>query len=103
MKKIITLIAGSTIALSSYAWGDREQGALLGLIIGSVITQSQQQQQQQRVIVQPVPQTQQIVILPPAQQPVPIIGTIPPKTGTCLQHPVYDQHGRVIAYQLSCH
>lgn len=98
MKKLITLIAGSTIALSSYAWGDREQGALLGLVIGSVLTQ-----QQQRVIVQPVPQPQQIIILPPAQQPVPIIGNIPPKTGTCLQHPVYDQYGRVVAYQISCH
>lgn len=97
MKKLLAFTLASCIAAPSFAWGDREQGALLGLIIGGAVVNNQQG----RVIVQPQ-QPQQVIILPPAQQ-APIIGTIPPRTGTCLQHPIYDQYGRVIAYQLSCH
>ena len=97
MKKLLAITLASCIAAPSFACGDREQGALLGLIIGAAAVNNQQG----RVIVQPQ-QPQQVIILPPAQQ-APIIGTIPPRTGTCLQHPIYDQYGRVIAYQLSCH
>ena len=101
MKKLLALTLASCIAAPSFAWGDREQGALLGLIIGGAAVNIMNQNQQGRVIVQPQ-QPQQVIILPPAQQ-APIIDTIPPRTGTCLQHPIYDQYGRVIAYQLSCH
>jgi hypothetical protein len=89
-----TLLISTALALSvtsANAWGEREQGALIGLIVGGLIV-SKQEKDQPRL---QLPQPQQVIILPPVY--------IPPKTQTCLQHPVYDQYGRLVAYQLSCH
>lgn len=52
MKKTILAMALVVTATTSFAWGDREQGALLGLIIGGHIVA---QHQQAQVYVQPPP------------------------------------------------
>jgi hypothetical protein len=90
MKKLIAATLAASMFTPAMAWGEREQGALIGLIVGGLIVSKQQDQPRLQL-----PQPQQVIILPPVY--------IPPKTQTCLQHPVYDQYGRLIAYQLSCH
>ena len=97
MKKVFVSLAILATMSSANAWGDREQGALLGLIIGGALVKNQQDQ------VQVVPvQPQQVIVLPPVYQQPPVF-VPPPKTQTCLQHPYYDQYGRLLGYQISCH
>jgi hypothetical protein len=62
---LVALVLGAT-ATTAMAWGDREQGALLGLIIGGHIVG---QHQRAPVYVQPAP----MYVQPPVYyQPVPV-------------------------------
>lgn len=104
MKKLIIGAIVAASATTAFAWGDREQGALLGLIIGNVITSRP---------APPAPVYQApphyFYVAPPLQlAPQRLICGMnvvcPQQLGqTCLQHPYYDQYGNLVGYQLSCH
>jgi hypothetical protein len=100
MKTLVTLALAATMATPSFAWGDREQGALLGLVIGSTIANIHNKQQQPGLVV-PSPPPQAIYV--PAPQV--IYGSqIPgPRTAMiCKQEPLYDTNGVVITAQTVC-
>lgn len=107
MKKLIIAVAASSVITSAFAWGDREQGALLGLVIGAVAgsqaeqnNQRIQQQSQQagRRYDQP-PSTVYIQTQPIYQQTQPVIVPI---QRYCFQQHVIDQYGRIIGVQTVC-
>lgn len=87
-----TLLLASAIAFSgsSYAWGDREQGILAGVLLGTVIHNS---------IQRPAPQ----IVQPPQQL---ICGynvhCQPQPQQICRSYPQYDYHGRVTHYLTYC-
>jgi hypothetical protein len=101
MKKLLVGLVAATVASSSLAWGDREQAALLGAIIGGIVAgQSQRDRVEPRVIVQPpavVIQQQEPIILYP--YPVPRA----PRGRVCLSHPYHDFRGVLLGYTVSCH
>lgn len=109
MKKVIAIaaLAASTFAPHAYAWGDREQGALAG-IVGTLILQSINQQNQQGrqppVVYQPGP----IIIAQPRDQEVAIPsangGVYTQRPLRCSSRPVlWDQFtGRPIQYETIC-
>lgn len=94
-KAIASILIASTLSTPVLAWGDREQGALLGLVIGGVVASQQAEQRQPRVV---YPQ-QQIIV-----QPVPQICGYSVYCGptSCYQQPVWNQWGQVIGYQTVC-
>jgi hypothetical protein len=122
MKKLIIAALITVAAIPSFAWGDREQGALLGLIIGGVI--AQQQQQPVYVTPQPVYVTPQPVYVAPPVYAVPPY--VPPPTvqydyrphpyynvcgvdvvceqprRVCRSEAVFNHHGRFIGYRTIC-
>lgn len=101
--KIKTLLVASLIVASAnaMAWGQREQGALAGVIAGAVITEHQhrpvypvyptvQYSYPQPVYVQPV-------------QPQQICGyNVYCGPTSCYNQPMYDQYGRFLGYQQIC-
>ncbi len=100
MKKLLVGLVAATVASSSFAWGDREQAALLGAVIGGIIVSQSRgdTRPEPRVIVQPpvVLQQQEPVILYPAP--------LPRHRGrVCLNHPYHDHRGVLIGYTISCH
>lgn len=95
MKKLAIALALVVGATSAQAWGDREQGALLGLVIGGVIAG-----QRAEARPQPVYPPQQIIIHPQQQL---ICGySVYCGPTTCYQEPIWDQYGRVIGYRTIC-
>jgi hypothetical protein len=97
MNKTIALIAAACIATPALAWGDREQGALAG-ILGTLIFQNIQRdaQAQQPPVVTPQPQ----IIYQP--QPQVIYAPPPPPRPVCEHHPVYDHYGYHRGWRTIC-
>lgn len=101
MKHLIKpLIVTVALAASSgaQAWGDREQGALLGLFLGSVITNAYRDNQEQRhyhppVVVQPQPQPPVIVYGHPNRLYHPQV---------CQSVATFDQWGRYLGHRTYC-
>lgn len=100
MKKLLVGLVAATVASSSFAWGDREQAALLGAVIGGIVASQSRgdTRSEPRVIVQPpvVLQQQEPIILYPT--PIPR-----PRGRVCLSHPYYDFRGVLLGYTVSCH
>jgi len=101
-KTMKTLLISSVLALSvtsANAWGDREQGALAG-ILGTLIFQQIQKNNQ------PQPSLQGPVVI--QQRVEPIIIYVPPlpplpQAPFCMYHPFHAPDGRLIGYTKSCH
>ena len=100
MKKLLVGLVAATVASSSLAWGEREQAALLGAVIGGIVaSQAHRDRVEPRVIVQPpavVIQQQEPIILYPAPLPR-------PRGRVCLSHPYHDFRGVLLGYTVSCH
>jgi hypothetical protein len=96
MKKLAIALTFAIGVTSAQAWGDREQGALLGLVIGGAI--AAQKPEPQRY---PQPVYPQQYIVP---QPTPQVCGYNVYCGpvACYQQPIWDQFGRVVAYQTIC-
>lgn len=62
MYKLITLLLAAAASTSAFAWGDREQGALLGATLGYIVGQ----QNQPRPYTQPPAVYQQPPVYVPA-------------------------------------
>jgi hypothetical protein len=96
MKNAIALIIAASMATPALAWGDREQGALAG-ILGTLIFQHVQRDGVGRhpapVVVQQQPQ---IIYAPAPQQQVIIqnTGIVCPQGLAAFYHQRFDQYGR---------
>jgi hypothetical protein len=118
MKKLIIAALITVAAIPAFAWGDREQGALLGLIIGSVLTQPPQPVY---VAPQPVYVAPQPVYVVPPYVPPPVVQyeyrpqpyyrnnvcgvdvvCVPPPQRFCRSEAVFNHHGRFIGYRTVC-
>lgn len=84
-------------SIQAYAWGDREQGALLGLVLGGIVANLHKDSQPPQVYHPPV------VIQPQAPvyvYPAPQVYNYHPR---CYSVPMYyDRWGRVVQYQQVC-
>jgi len=94
MNKTIALIAAACIATPARAWGDREQGALAG-ILGTLIFQNIQRdaQAQQPPVVTPQPQ----IIYAPTPQPQVVIqnqSIVCPQGLAPFYNQRFDRYGR---------
>jgi hypothetical protein len=95
MKKLLLGFLLAAVSLPAYAWGEREQGALAGVIIGSMLARNQ---------VYAAPQ----VYAPPVIQHghgfhhhhAPMY--VPRITTRCFYVPVYDQYGNIAYYNTQC-
>lgn len=105
MKKVLFGILFAAVSLPAFAWGAREQGALTGLVVGSMMHNHHHRHgfhshyiAPPRAYyynyalpapvynyVQPVPQPQVVVI-----------------DNTCRRVPVLDQNNQIIAYSQVC-
>ena len=96
MKRALALITAALVATPALAWGDREQGALAG-IVGTLIFQHIQRDGYGRhpapVVVQPQPQ---IIYAPAPQQQVIIqnTGIVCPPGLAAFYNQRIDQYGR---------
>lgn len=92
MRKILTTaILAAAIASPAFAWGDREQGALTGFVIGTIIGQ-QHQRPAYPVYTPPPVYTPAPVYLPP-----PVVYTYP-------QHvPTFRQRVDVFIPECNCY
>lgn len=99
MKKLlVTAIVGFGIATSAQAWGDREQGALAG-IVGTILWQKiNENQQQQQVIVQPAPS----VIYRESPQTIYRPHRIPQRNTCYVWREVQQPDGTIIR-EIQCH
>ena len=116
MKKLITVCILAGVVTHAAAWGQREQGIVTGAVVAGMIFSNKNSirdhgstviiesrgttihyHTQPRIIYHnaPVIIQQAPVILPPVH--------VPQNTGTCLQHPLYDQFRQFRGYQISCH
>jgi hypothetical protein len=101
MKKTLALIAAACIASPAFAWGDREQGALAG-IIGTLLfqhVQRESQASQPPVIVQRpqvIMQQPQVIYAPAPQQQVIIqnTGIVCPQGLAPFYNQRFDHYGR---------
>lgn len=111
MKKLIIAALITVAAIPAFAWGDREQGALLGLIIGGMITQPQPVY----VAPQPVYVAPPVYVVPPYVPPPvvqyeyrPVCGVdivCPPpirQERYCRSEAVFNHRGRFIGYRTVC-
>lgn len=98
---IATLLITSTLSAPALAWSDREQGALLGLIIGGAIASHRAEQ---RPINPPVVVYQQPQVIMQPMQPIPLVCGYSVFCGptACYQEPVYNQLGQVYTYRIVC-
>jgi hypothetical protein len=110
MKKVIaTLILASTV-VSANAWGDREQGALAGLIVGigaAAIANNNHNGNSgvnSGVIVQPAPVYRQAPVIIESQPRICGYNTWCPSVPrpVCYNQQIVDQWGRVVGYQQVC-
>ncbi len=102
---IATLIA-MTAATSAFAWGQREQDTLRGIIIGGVIAHHYPYAQPVvpaypvAPVVPAAPVYQVAPVHPPQYYPaIPIMEPAP----VCRQVPLFDYSGRFYRYQTVCH
>ena len=93
MKKAIILGVLSVFMLSAHAWGDREQGALAG-ILGTILWQKLDQNQQPPVVVHRNPQH---------PYPVVIQETIVPRVQQCTAWREILQHDGTIVRERTCY
>jgi hypothetical protein len=112
MKKLILaiMITASTMG-SAQAWGDREQGALAGLIVGALIQKNWGQSQPngyppvQQGFPQQLPTQQYPVYSPQPQiivQAPPLIYQQPPMQRVCDTFPQFDVYGRFHGNRTVC-
>lgn len=102
-KALVAGLVGLAMTSSAFAWGDREQGALAGLIVGGIIgsqarAERYEPRYEPRVIVQPpvvIQQQEPIIVYPAPRQRY--------RAPLCLLHPYYDQYGQLLGYERSCH
>ena len=97
MKKTLALIAAACIATPALAWGDREQGALAG-ILGTLIYQHIQRDGFGRQPAPVIVQQPQIIYQPQPQ----IIYAPPPPPPVCQHLPVRDIHGQFLGWHTHC-
>lgn len=97
MKRIVLVVALSVCG-SAFAWGDREQGALAGIVgtivLGNVLRAPEPQVQAPPVIIQ----RREVMICNAYNQCIPQTQPSP----YCSYHPYYDQFGRVAYYEKVC-
>lgn len=99
-KTLSAVMIAATVCTPAFAWGEREQGALLGLVLGGVIAN----QRQAEVPVYNVPPVQQRYIYtgPPINQQQICGYNVYCGPTSCYQEPIYDQWNRVVAYRTIC-
>jgi hypothetical protein len=112
MKKIVIAVSAviaMTFTTQVHAWGDREQGALAGLVIGALMQKNWGQSQQTGY-----PPVQQGQHLPTQQYPVyspqpqiivqapPVIYQPQPMQQQCHTFPQYDVYGRFHGHRTVC-
>lgn len=96
MKTIATLFAGLLLTQPAMAWGEREQGALTGIVVWEVLKHIHNDRHQPTVQQSPV-----IVQQPPVivhQQPTVIFqntGVMCPQGTAAFYHQRYDRYGRI--------
>ena len=93
MKRTLALITAACLATPAFAWGDREQGALAG-IVGTLIFQHVQRDAQTApppVIYQPQPQ---IIYQPQSQVIIQNTGIICPQGLAAFYNQRFDRYGR---------
>ena len=103
MRKLLVGLVAATVASSSLAWGDREQAALLGAVLGGIIASQSHRDREDRV-------EPRVIIRPPVvvqqQDPIILYPYPVPRTNrgrVCLSHPYYDHRGVLLGYTVSCH
>jgi hypothetical protein len=109
MKKFVVavMITVSSIG-SAQAWGDREQGALAGLIVGAIAHRafSQPQQNGYPPVHQGQPPIQQYPVYSPQPQIIvqapPVIYQPQPMQQHCHTFPQYDVYGRFHGNRTVC-
>lgn len=101
MKKLIVGIAAAVCTTSSFAWGDREQGALAG-IVGTLILLNQQRQEQ--VIIAPQPRVIEREIYVERHRPLPPPPSRwrDPANPYCYLEMAYDRDGAPLGYMRIC-
>jgi hypothetical protein len=82
MKKLILIAA--LISSPAFAWGDREQGALLGLGLGWILSNQQNQAQVPR----------QVIVNPPVYNNAPSVYNLPRQP-----QPIYERRSQ---YDFGC-
>jgi hypothetical protein len=98
-------VIASSVSISAYAWSDREQGALLGLVIGAVAgSHVEQNNQRNNQSGRRYDQPSTVYI---QTQPAPVY--VQPRCGydiqctpVCVHEPLYNQWNQLMAYQLIC-
>ena len=90
MKEFVLAVAIATSSIPSFAWGDREQGILTGIIISSIFNHARQQVTPPQQIQPQQPNCGYNVYCQPIQQP------------NCRSYPQYDYYGRVTHYITYC-
>ena len=104
MKKLLVLIL-VFVSLNSHAWGEREQGALLGLVIGSVITHRQVHPEPRIYYQQNSPQPTEYAAPYGYRQRTLVCGVdviCYPVPLICNIIPVYTGTGEFVGYQKVC-
>ena len=97
MKRMVCAVVALGLSGSAMAWGDREQGALVGLVVGSLIARGQPTVVAQAVA--PAPGHGQAY----AQAPVYGYGySAPQPVVRCYQVPLVDQWGRQVGWGQQC-
>ena len=99
MKRVVSAMLALSISGSVMAWGDREQSALVGLVVGSLIARGQPSVV--APVYAPAPVYGQAYAQAYAQAPV-YSYQIPPSEVRCYQIPVVDQWGRQIGFGQHC-
>ena len=111
MKKIVIAVSAviaMTFTTQVHAWGDREQGALAGLIVGAIAQRafSQPQQTGYPPVHQGQPPIQQYPVYSPQPQIIvqapPVIYQPQPMQQHCHTFPQYDVYGRFHGNRTVC-
>lgn len=99
MKRLIAALALSAATVPAMAWGEREQGALAG-IVGTLIFQHIQRDNTTTVPQTPQQPPQVIIQQGP---PIVIHQPLPPRPIQCWYVPVYDAWGYYRGDRRICH
>ena len=111
MKKIVIAVSAviaMTFTTQVHAWGDREQGALAGLVIGALMQKSWGQSQSNGYppVQQGQPPIQQYPVYSPQPQIIvqapPVIYHPQPVQQQCHTFPQYDVYGRFHGNRTVC-
>ena len=105
MKKLLLGFLLAAVSLPAYAWGSREQGALAGLVVGSMIHQHNHYRHGFHSHYIPPPR----VYYPNYVYPAPIYNYVQPVQpqvvvidNNCRRVPVLDQNNQIIAFTQVC-